>query len=114
MLADVVVPRGSGYCRDDLSCGHVQQIVVSVAAAKAGLGLHESQLEDDLVPRVRRMRPEKQVTLAQTHPAAMSKQIPDRHLVRNVRIVHDESRKPLIYVVVPRELPLVDKRGQRR
>src|SRR5215472_15174022 len=114
MLADVVVPRRSGYCRYDLSCRHIQQIVVSVAAAKAGLGLHESQPEDDFVARVRGMWPEKQITLAQSHPAAMRKQIANRHFMRNVRIVHDESRKSLVHMVVPRQLPLVDKCGQCR
>src|SRR5215470_10306492 len=93
--ADVVVPRSSSYCWDNLSCSHVQQVVVGVAAAKAGLRLHESQPEDNFVARVRGMRPEKQVALAESHPAAMGKQIANRHLMRNVRIVHNESRQPL-------------------
>ena len=70
-------------------------------AAKAGLRFHEPQLVNDVVAGVRGMRPEQQISLAQSHATAMREQVADRHLVRNIGIVHDKTRKPLINAVVP-------------
>jgi hypothetical protein len=69
LFAHVVFPTLARHCRDDLARGHVQQIVVSKAAAETGSRLHEPQPVNDVFPRERSVRPEEQIALAQTHPA---------------------------------------------
>ena len=112
VLADVIVPRCAGHGGNNLARRHVQQVVIGVVAAKAGRRLHEAQLVNDLVASVGRVRPEQQVAFAQSHAAAVSEEIADGHLVRDVRVIHHETGKPLIDRIVPRELARIHQPGQ--
>src|ERR1051326_4526543 len=91
VLANVIVPGSAGYGGNDLSGGHIKQIVVSVVAAETRLRLHKSQLVNHVLARIRSVRPEQKIALAQSHAAAMREQIADSHLVRDVGVVHDEA-----------------------
>ena len=111
-LPDVVIPSRGGHCGNDLAGCHVEQVVVSIVAAETGLRFHEAQLVDDVFPAVGGMWPEQEIAFAQAHATAVGQQIADGHLVRNVGIVHDESRKPLVDRIVPGELAFIYEGGE--
>ena len=107
MLANVVIPSRPGHGGNDLARRHVEQIVICIVTAEARLRLHEAEPVDDLSSRIPGMRPEQEIAFAQAHAAAVGQKIADRHLMRNVGIVHDESRKTLVDEVVPRQLAFI-------
>src|ERR1022692_1900284 len=95
MPANIVIPRYSGDSRNDLTGCHVEQIVVGVMAAETRRRLHATQLVNNFVASVGRVRPKEQISFAQTHATAVSQQIADGHLMRDVWVIHHESRKAL-------------------
>lgn len=104
-LPDEILPLLSGDCGNYLAGHHIEQIVVGVLAAKAGLRLDVAELGDDIVARVIGWREEKQVARSESESAAMRQQIADGHLMRYIRVVHLEAGQTVHHAIVPGEFP---------
>src|SRR5438105_12502855 len=81
--------------------------------AEAGLGLHEPEAVNNVVPRIGCVRPEEQVAFSKPHSTLVSKQVANGHLVRYIGVVHLKTWEPLINFNVPGDLPLIHQRGQK-
>src|ERR1035437_8908697 len=66
-LANVIVPGSASDSGDDLSGGHVEQIVVGVVTAETGGGLHEAQFVDNFFARVGGGRAEEQTPFPESN-----------------------------------------------
>lgn len=95
--------------------GHdVQDVVVGIAAAKAGGRLDVPQGAHDVRATARRARNEQQVARPQAEAATVQQQVGDGHLARDPGVVHAEIRQAVGHLVVPRQLAVVDQDGEGR
>ena len=113
MVVDVLLPSLAADFLDQLAGGHVEDVVVGIAAAKAGRGLQVADPPHRLLARERAVREEQQIALAEAEAAAMDEQVADRHLARDPRVPHAEVGHVVDDLVVPLDLALVDQRRER-
>ena len=113
VIVDVLLPRLAADFLDQLAGGHVEDVVVGIAAAEAGRGLQIADAAHRLLARKRAVREEQQVALAEAEAAAVNEQVADRHLARDPRIPHAEIRHVVDDLVVPLDLAFVDQRRER-
>src|SRR5438105_2396071 len=113
MLGGEFLPSLAAYRFNQLARDHVQDIVVGKTIAETRCGLQITQAPDRLGAAQIRARYEQQIAGAQPKSAAMHEQVADRHLARDPRVVHLESRQAIDHFVVPADLALIDENSER-
>ena len=112
MVVHIVFPAFSADLLDQLPGNRVEDIVIGIFAAKAGIGLDITQAPNQFLARYVAARNIEQVACPERQTAAMDQQITHRHFAGYPGIVHLEPGHVIDDRVIPADLAGVDQRRQ--
>ena len=114
-LLNKLLPAHPAHPRNHLAGYDIQIVVIRISAPETRHRLQKLEIVEDIVDRkIAAVGKEHQIARAQTHPAAMTKQVPDRKLFGYPRIGKLEFGDIFPDLVIPAEPALIDQHAQRR